>query len=231
MNHLGKNLVLSLCVVATLLVILGLKRKFGADAARTLLSQPADDLPATAPASTKSAPQPRVLQSNPATGHDRELDSPTSPRYNGSGSEPMSVRRNPISPVPTVSPNPVTLPQSLDAPELVPVDEPITSPVTDSVGDEEPQATPSIETPTVPVARRPLPEFVLTGAKDSFWSISEQVYGSGVYYRALFRHNEARVLRPDQLQAGIEVTTPPLEVLRKRYPADFPAAPPAALSP
>ncbi|MDA1054673.1 MAG: hypothetical protein O3C40_29950 [Planctomycetota bacterium] len=72
-----------------------------------------------------------------------------------------------------------------------------------------------------------MPEFVLTGAEDSFWSISEQVYGSGVYYRALFCHNEAKVLRPDQLQAGIEVTTPPLDVLRERYPADFPAEPPA----
>jgi nucleoid-associated protein YgaU len=81
---------------------------------------------------------------------------------------------------------------------------------------------PVIETAVVPPQR---PEFVLTGADDSFWSISEQVYGSGAYYRALFRHNESKVLRPDQLRPGIQVNTPPLEVLQKRYPTDFPVAP------
>ena len=64
----------------------------------------------------------------------------------------------------------------------------------------------------------------MTGPEDSFWSISEQVYGSGAYYRALFRHNETKVLRPDQLQAGVKVRTPSLDVLRERYQEDFPTS-------
>jgi|GEM_PF-6246106 len=42
MNQLGKNLALALCLVVTLLAILGVKRKFGGDDNAALLSQPAE---------------------------------------------------------------------------------------------------------------------------------------------------------------------------------------------
>ncbi|MEO8495821.1 MAG: hypothetical protein ABI614_12170 [Planctomycetota bacterium] len=215
MNQLGKNLVLTLCVVATLLIILGLRRNFGGGAS-SLLSQPSGEFE-PAPTTAKNSPRPRVLQAMPVTQHDREVLSPTGPQYLGSEFAPSRASDFPISPIPSASPG--SSPRSLDAPTLVPVATQLTSPVTDGV--ELPKATPA-----APSATRPsLPEIVLTEADDSFWTISERVYGSGVYYRALFRHNEAKVLRPDQLRAGVEVSTPPLEVLRERYPADFPAEP------
>jgi len=225
MNQLGKNLVLSLCVVATLLVILGVKRKFGGDGKAALLSQPSEEIEMTAPTTSRNSPRPRVLQAKPVTQHDdRAILSPTNPQYLDSEFEPSQATGVPLAPIPSANPYPA--PRPLDAPDLVPVDVSATSPVTDTVDDEVPQATSAIETPTIPAATRPLPELVLTRPEDSFWSISERVYGSGTYYRALFRHNEANVLRPDQLRAGVEVRTPPLEVLRERYPADFPGGPP-----
>ena len=100
--------------------------------------------------------------------------------------------------------------------------------VTGNVGDESPIGSSPAELPSaaprpVPETKRPLPEFVITGPEDSFWSISEKIYGSGTYYRALFRHNEGQVLRPDQIRAGIEVRTPPLTMLKQLYPADYPS--------
>ncbi len=227
MNQLGKNLVLSLCVVATLLVIIGLKRKFS-DGDAALLSQPSEDVDPPAPLTPRAAPRPRVLQATSNTQQDQAILSPTSPQYADSEVDRSPASGPPVSPIPT--PNPKTSVQSLDAPELVPVGVGATSPVTDTIDGEGPAPAAVIESPTAPVATRPLPEFVVTDAEDSFWSISERVYGTGVYYRALFRHNEAKVLRPDQLRAGIEVQTPPLEVLREKYPADFPKDPASAPS-
>jgi nucleoid-associated protein YgaU len=220
MNQLGKNVFLTLCIVATLLVILGLKRKFGGDGDAALLSQPSEAIKRTSPGTPTGSPRPRVLQAKPVTQHERAILSPTNSRYADAEADASSATGAPISPIPT--PNAALSPRSLDAPELVAGAEPMTSPVTGSVGDEVPEAALGFESATLPVATRPLPEFVLTDSEDSFWSISERVYGSGVYYRALFRHNEAKVLRPDQLRPGVEVKTPALEVLRELYPSDFP---------
>lgn len=224
MNQLGKNLVLSLCIVATVLVIFGMKRKFGGGEA-SLLSQPSGDFDQTATTTSRTAPRPRVLQAIPLTQHDDEILSPTGSQLTDSQFAPARASDFPIGQIPSV--NPGSAPRPLDAPELVPIARQLTSPATGSVGDEVTDAAPRFETPAVPVATRALPEFVLTDAEDSFWSISERVYGSGVYYRALFRHNEAKVLRPDQLRAGVEVRTPSLEVLKKLYPAEFPGEPAA----
>ncbi len=221
MNQLGKNLVLSLCIVATLLVIIGLKRKFS-DGDPALLSQPSEDVDPPTPITARTLPRPRVLQATPAAQHDQAFLSPTSPQYTDSEVNPSHASGLPIAPISAENPNPKASHRPLDAPELVPVGVEATSPVTDSIDDEGPDPSAAIESPTASKAARPMPESVLTDAEDSFWSISERVYGTGVYYRALFRHNEATVLRPDQLRAGIEVKTPPLKVLREKYPADFP---------
>ncbi len=228
MNQLGKNVVLSLCLVVTLLVILGVKRKFGGDDNAALLSQQADDAEMTSPVPVKSAPHPRVLQAKPVGQHDQAIASPTTTRYADSETALVPASNYQISPVPLAVPKSAPAAGTLDAPELVPVANSTTSPVTRSVGDQALESAALIETPTFPVATRPLPAFVLTDADDSFWSISKQVYGTGTYYRALFRHNESKVLRPDQLSPGIQVDTPPLEVLRERYPSDFPTDLPTA---
>lgn len=80
-------------------------------------------------------------------------------------------------------------------------------------------ATP--ERPSV-LAMEAAPRRLVTQDQDSFWSISEQAYGTGAYYRALFRHNRLRVLRPDQLRAGLELEIPSPEQLRQLYPEDCP---------
>jgi hypothetical protein len=59
---------------------------------------------------------------------------------------------------------------------------------------------------------------VITKQDDSLWTISEQTYGQGGYYRALFAVNKDRIPRPDRIQAGTEIQTPPLEELRQLYP-------------
>ncbi|MBC8354212.1 MAG: hypothetical protein H8E66_19640 [Planctomycetes bacterium] len=226
MNQLGKNLVLSLCVVATLLVILGLKRKFGGANEASLLSQKSEDFDAANESPVKSSPQPRVLQAKPVTQRGREIVSPTGQHYSDSAAESSPIGRLPIAPISTASTIAKPAPRSL-APDLVQIDERVASPVTANIGDQEPESARGVKTPTVPVATRTLPEFVLTGPEDSFWSISEQVYRDGTYYRALFRHNESKVLRPDQLRAGIEIRTPPIGALRELYPADCPKSPSA----
>ncbi len=169
-----------------------------------------------------------MLQAKPVTQQDRSIVSPTSPRYSATNAAASRGNGSSISPLATVGTRPVSESHVLDAPDLVTVDKPLESatpdhtPVANRDGNESSEATDTIKAPTVPIATRPLPEFVLTGAEDSFWSISEAVYGSGAYYRALFRHNETKVLRPDQLRAGVQVRTPPLEVLRELYPSEFP---------
>ncbi len=55
---------------------------------------------------------------------------------------------------------------------------------------------------------------------DSFWTISQRVYGSGAYFRALAEANRGKAARPDRLQPGVLISTPPIAQLEKDY-ADF----------
>jgi nucleoid-associated protein YgaU len=53
---------------------------------------------------------------------------------------------------------------------------------------------------------------------DSFWTISERVYGSGAYFRALAEANRGKAARPDRLPPGLVIATPPVPQLEKDYP-------------
>ncbi len=53
---------------------------------------------------------------------------------------------------------------------------------------------------------------------DSYWTISERVYGSGAYFRALAELNRGKAARPDRLQPGLLISTPPVAQLEKDYP-------------
>jgi nucleoid-associated protein YgaU len=59
---------------------------------------------------------------------------------------------------------------------------------------------------------------VQTRENDSFWSISERVYGTGAYYKALYQVNRDRVPLPDRIPAGLEILTPPRAELHRLYP-------------
>ncbi len=59
---------------------------------------------------------------------------------------------------------------------------------------------------------------------DNYWAISERIYGSGSYFRALAEHNRAKFPDPDRLKAGEEIATPSLAELEKNYPSLCPKA-------
>ncbi len=84
-------------------------------------------------------------------------------------------------------------------------------------GDADPAAT----QPRLPVHAGPARHATtyVTRADDSFWYISKRVYdGQGRYFKALYYHNRDRIERPDKIPAGIEIETPPLADLQRRYP-------------
>ncbi|MEX2119122.1 MAG: LysM peptidoglycan-binding domain-containing protein [Pirellulales bacterium] len=57
---------------------------------------------------------------------------------------------------------------------------------------------------------------------DSFWSISEKVYGSGSYFKALEAHNREQFPDGEQFAAGDTVSVPEVAVLEQTYPKLMP---------
>lgn len=55
-------------------------------------------------------------------------------------------------------------------------------------------------------------------ANDNYWLISEKLYGTGAYFKALFEHNRDRYPRANRLKVGDQIRTPPVEVLQQTYP-------------
>lgn len=53
---------------------------------------------------------------------------------------------------------------------------------------------------------------------DSYWTISEQIYGTGAYFQALAEHNRKKFPDENRLKAGEEIITPALAELEKSYP-------------
>jgi nucleoid-associated protein YgaU len=53
---------------------------------------------------------------------------------------------------------------------------------------------------------------------DTFWTISERVYGTGAYFKALIRYNADKHPLPDQLAVGDTVLVPSVGELRQKYP-------------
>lgn len=54
---------------------------------------------------------------------------------------------------------------------------------------------------------------------DNLWVISEKVYGTGGYFKALYEHNRSRLPRSDRLVAGTTIAVPPVATLEQNYPA------------
>ncbi len=59
---------------------------------------------------------------------------------------------------------------------------------------------------------------------DTYWKISQQFYGSGAYFKALYEHNRRTLRNPDRLQAGADLQVPDEATLRRLYPALCPAS-------
>ncbi len=54
---------------------------------------------------------------------------------------------------------------------------------------------------------------------DTLWSISEKVYGTGGYFKALAARNRSMLPRSDKLTVGTQVAVPPTTDLERDYPA------------
>lgn len=53
---------------------------------------------------------------------------------------------------------------------------------------------------------------------DSMWLISEKVYGTGGYFKALSEFNRTRLPRADRLTVGAVLVVPPVTTLEQNYP-------------
>lgn len=59
---------------------------------------------------------------------------------------------------------------------------------------------------------------------DNFWTISEKLYGSSGYFKALIEANRGKITREDRLQVGMTLNAPMAEELEKKYPDLCPKA-------
>lgn len=53
---------------------------------------------------------------------------------------------------------------------------------------------------------------------DNIWKVSEKVYGSGAYFRALIQHNSRWLENPRELRIGDVIRTPSVTELTEKYP-------------
>jgi nucleoid-associated protein YgaU len=68
-------------------------------------------------------------------------------------------------------------------------------------------------------------------ANDNFWRISQKVYGTGAYFKALREYNRQRYAGEQVMNVGDEVTVPALDTLRQSFPALCPKQRAAAARP
>ncbi|HEX3726654.1 MAG TPA: LysM peptidoglycan-binding domain-containing protein [Pirellulales bacterium] len=74
--------------------------------------------------------------------------------------------------------------------------------------------------PAAATEPRPLEEGKYTvQPNDSLWIISEKVYGTGRYFKAIYEHNRAKLPNSHRLQVGIVISVPATSVLEQNYPA------------
>ena len=53
---------------------------------------------------------------------------------------------------------------------------------------------------------------------DNYWTISEKVYGTGGYFKAIYEHNRRQHSQSDRLQVGDSLDVPDVAVLQQAYP-------------
>ncbi len=82
---------------------------------------------------------------------------------------------------------------------------------------------PSPLRPTVLPARRDDGKYEVQ-PNDNYWTISEKLYGTGAYFKALAHHNNNAGTEDDRLKPGELILAPPLAELEKSYPGLCPRA-------
>lgn len=61
-------------------------------------------------------------------------------------------------------------------------------------------------------------EYCVVAENDTYWSISQRVYGTPIFFQALAKFNEGRIQDPKRLRPGMKVLTPPASELTTRFP-------------
>jgi nucleoid-associated protein YgaU len=132
---------------------------------------------------------------------------PIRPQEDESNREPITDRPSATRGTPAVEPfepTPVE-PHTMQAPAM---DVPPTRPIHD------PSPTPS-ETPDDVVGSSIAPVTHVVRRGENFWTIARHYYGSGRFYRALWKANSERVPRIDELYVGTAILVPAPEDLDK----------------
>jgi nucleoid-associated protein YgaU len=222
MNNSGRIALLSSAVFLLLVGVVFLRQRFGhSDAPPAFV--PAADAAAARQASGVTH-QPTILSADPSSDLEVPHAAPWDPASHPS--RPNSSALSPTYPIRVEHPaggvSGDTAPIPL--PPLTPSGDAGLQAVPQSSSPPSPEGQPHDgpkylhEPPPTTQTDRLKPLTVVTRRNDSLWSISERAYGVGLYYRALFAFNRDRIARPDWIEAGIELVTPPVDQLRKLYP-------------
>jgi nucleoid-associated protein YgaU len=178
-------------------------------------AEPGDALPD--PSAPAAADDPYALDEQPAQPIDANAEPPADPDQ--AGPEGIGGAAADDQPDATPDPFPDAIP---DAPARAPAAANIgRQPVAGARGRE---AIPDDWRGGEPTLGRNEPLPVENGMytvqpNDTLWSISEKVYGTGGYFKAIAAHNRNNLPRSDQLSVGTRVAVPPLEELEQNYPS------------
>jgi nucleoid-associated protein YgaU len=66
--------------------------------------------------------------------------------------------------------------------------------------------------------RQPDDDSYTVEPNDNFWRVSQKVYGTGAYFKALEEHNRRQAGARTLINVGDAISTPPLSVLQQNYP-------------
>jgi nucleoid-associated protein YgaU len=167
----------------------------------------------------------------PAAEPGAELVAPSGASDQSTAADPSAADPYADSPAPADEPPPAEAPAPGDIPDAFP-EEPLRVPAQDEaeppreVGSaREPAraAVPSdvgLDAPAAAAPRVTVANGLYTvQPNDTLWSISEKVYGTGGYFKAIAAHNRARLKRADQLTVGGEIAVPPASELEASYPS------------
>jgi nucleoid-associated protein YgaU len=65
------------------------------------------------------------------------------------------------------------------------------------------------------------PRLYVVQPNDSFWTISQRIYGTGRYFHALYEYNRRLCPQPDRLPPGVTIETPEPQLLERSFPELF----------
>jgi nucleoid-associated protein YgaU len=80
---------------------------------------------------------------------------------------------------------------------------------------------PQVESQQTPPAPATAHGLYVIQPNDSFWRISQRVYGTGRYFQALYEYNRRDCPQPDRLPAGVTIQTPEPYLLERAFPDMF----------